>query len=218
MFTGLIETRGTVVSVEKIRTSALIGIRPEKSGFSPLPGASVAVDGVCLTVERTSGGVHYFTAIAETLGRTTLGELKPSSLVNLEQAMLASARFDGHIVLGHVDGVGTIDVDHHHGTGILRVVRVPENCVPLMAEKGSVAVDGISLTIARVQGDRITLALIPTTLEVTSLSKKREGDRVNIECDVLARYIYRMLNTEKVRDPLDTGNETLLEKMEKAGF
>jgi riboflavin synthase len=215
MFTGLIETTGTVVSVEKNRTSALIGIRSQKSEFSPLLGASVAIDGVCLTVDRSNGGVSYFTAVAETLGRTTLGQLKASSLVNLEQAMPASGRFDGHIVLGHVDGVGTIDADQAQGTGILRVVQVPENCVPLMAEKGSVAIDGISLTIARIEGDRITLALIPTTLQVTSLSKKRAGDRVNIECDVLARYIHRILNAGK--EP-GRAHETLLEKMERAGF
>ena len=221
MFTGLIETSGTIVSVEKSRGAAILGIRPDKNGFLPLPGASVAVDGVCLTLEHARGGMFYFTAVAETLGRTTLGRAKQSVGVNLEQAMPADGRFDGHFVLGHVDGMGMIVADHGEGTGILRTIRVPENCVPLMAEKGSVAIDGISLTIAAVEGDRISIALIPRTLEATTMSLKKPGDAVNIECDVLARYVNRMMTfggQQPEASGRTAGRETLLEQMERAGF
>jgi riboflavin synthase len=231
MFTGLIETLGTIVSVEKTRGAALLGIRPDAAGFCPLPGASVAIDGVCLTLENSSGGVHFFTAVAETLERTTLGRKRTSSRVNLELAMKADGRFDGHFVLGHVDGVGTIVADNRDGAGVSRTLRVPGPCAPLMAEKGSVAIDGISLTIAKVNGCEITLALIPRTLEATTLSLKRVGDEVNIECDVLARYIHGMMKGEQSigrkgrthdsRESLGrvhSGGETLLAHMERAGF
>jgi riboflavin synthase len=222
MFTGLIETLGTVISVEKNRGAALFGIRPEAAGFSPKTGASVAIDGVCLTIEQVKGGILYFTAVAETLSRTTLGRAVPQARVNLEQAMQAGGRFDGHMVLGHVDGIGTIVADRTQGRGILRTVRVPEHCLPLVAEKGSVAIDGISLTIAGVSSDEITIALIPATLGATTMSRKREGDTVNIECDVLVRYLYRMLKYGK--DPaneqsrMQEGSETILQHMKRAGF
>lgn len=221
MFTGLIETKGTVVSVEKSRGAALLGIRPDKAGFVPGDGASIAINGVCLTLEHLRGNILYFTAVSETLDRTTLGFLRPSARVNLEQAMVAQGRFDGHFVLGHVDGIGMIEVDVPQGTGILRTIRVPDHCVPLMAEKGSVAIDGISLTIASVESDKISIALIPRTLEATTMSLKKPGDAVNIEGDVLARYVYRMM-TFGGRQPeasgRTTGRATLLEQMERAGF
>lgn len=221
MFTGLIETLGTVVSVEKARGAAFLGIRPEKAGFSPLQGASIAINGVCLTLEHNRGTTLFFTAVSETLDRTTLGSIRQSARVNLEQAMAADSRFDGHFVLGHVDGIGTIQADVPQGTGILRTIRVPDNCVPLMAEKGSVAIDGISLTIASVESDKISIALIPRTLEATTMSLKKPGDAVNIEGDVLARYVYRMM-TFGGRQPeasgRTTGRATLLEQMERAGF
>ena len=233
MFTGLIETTGTVVSVDVNRGAAHIGIRPDGSGFSLVPGASVSIDGVCLTLEHARGKVFCFTAVAETLGRTTLGRIKASARVNLERSMRADGRFDGHFVLGHVDGIGTIVADQSEGAGILRTVRVPENCVPLLAEKGSVAIDGISLTIAKAGGDRIALALIPATLGATTMSLKLPGDAVNIECDVLARYIYGICDPGKgpvaaqkggvprgrmLDGHAPDGHETLLGQMERAGF
>jgi riboflavin synthase alpha subunit len=223
MFTGLIETSGTVVSVERSRGAAVLGIRPEKAGFSPRDGASIAVNGVCLTLEQIRGNTLFFTAVAETLARTTLGSIMQSARVNLEQAMPANGRFDGHIVLGHVDGIGMIVADSPEGTGTLRTVRVPENCEPLMAEKGSVAIDGISLTIASVKGDRITIALIPRTLEATTMSRKRTGAAVNIECDILARYVHGMLTAGQQPGDLQqsrvpNNRESLLKQMERAGF
>jgi riboflavin synthase len=221
MFTGLIETQGIVVSVEKARGAALLGIRPDKAGFAPLDGASVAIDGVCLTLEHARGGVLFFTAVAETLARSTLGSIRQSARVNLEQAMAASGRFDGHFVLGHIDGIGIIAGDVPQGAGILRNVRVPTGCVPLMAEKGSVAIDGISLTIAAVENDRISIALIPRTLETTTMPLKKTGDTVNIECDVLARYMHRMVTVggeHPESSGRTAGRETLLDQMERVGF
>lgn len=221
MFTGLIETQATVVSVEKSNRAAFLGIRPDKAGFVPLDGASIAINGVCLTLEHSRGNTLFFTAVSETLARTTLGSIRQSARVNLEQAMVADGRFDGHFVLGHVDGIGTIQADAPQGTGILRTIRIPAHCMPLMAEKGSVAIDGISLTIAAIEADRISIALIPRTLEATTMSLKKPGDAVNIEGDVLARYIYRMM-TFGGRQPeasgQTVGRENILEQMERAGF
>jgi riboflavin synthase len=223
MFTGLIETQGTVVSVEKARGAALLGIRPDTAEFSPRDGASIAIDGVCLTLEHIRGNALFFTAVAETLARTTLGSIMQSARVNLEQAMAADGRFDGHFVLGHVDGIGTIQVDVPQGTGILRTIRVPAHCIPLMTVKGSVAIDGISLTIAAVEGDLISIALIPRTLEATTMSLKKPGEAVNIECDVLARYIYGIVKAgqspgETRQYSVEGNRATLLEQMERAGF
>lgn len=226
MFTGLIETTGAIVSIERKGAGSLIGIKPESADFTALPGASVAVDGACLTVESIKGQVLYFTAVKETLDRTTLGHVRPGGkVVNLERALAAAGRFDGHLVLGHVDGIGAITALNQESGDWRCTVEVPENCRRYMAEKGSVAIDGISLTIAEVNGAAITVALIPTTLQATTMKQKRPGNKVNIECDVIARYVYRLLtgDTEAGLEPATTkiaamNGKTLLEKMEGAGF
>jgi riboflavin synthase len=218
MFTGLIETLGTIVSFEQRSAAALIGVRPDLKDFTALPGASVAVDGACLTVEHVKGPVLYFTVVAETLDRTTLARERLGSQVNLERPLSATGRLDGHLVLGHVDGVGTITRDRIEGAGTRRTIEVPATCVSLMAEKGSVAIDGISLTIAEVKGSEITVALVPRTLGATTMRDKREGDRVNIECDVLARYVQRLLTADRPPAKGGAGGRTLFEKLEGAGF
>ena len=127
MFTGLIETTGAIVSVERKGAGSLIAIKPESADFKALPGASVAVDGVCLTVETVKGPVLYFTAVKETLDRTTLGRARPGGRVNIERALPASGRFDGHLVLGHVDGMGTIVSLSQESNDWRCTVEVPEN-------------------------------------------------------------------------------------------
>jgi riboflavin synthase len=216
MFTGLIETIGTVIAVERNGDSALIGIRPADPAFVTTKGASVAVDGVCLTLEHTRGPALFFTAVGETLSRSTLATIRPGGEVNLERPLSAQARFDGHMVLGHVDGTGTIVADHAEDAGRRRTIEVPDSCRPFMAEKGSVAIDGISLTIAESSDAVIAVALIPTTLTATTMRNKGVGDRVNIECDVIARYLDRLLRCRKTAP--GAKGESLLEQMERFGF
>ncbi|MGA2508275.1 MAG: riboflavin synthase [Chitinispirillaceae bacterium] len=217
MFTGLIETTGAIVSVERKGAGSLIAIKPESADFKALPGASVAIDGACLTVETVKGPVLYFTAVKETLDRTTLGRARPGGRVNLERALPASGRFDGHLVLGHVDGMGAIVSLSQESNDWRCTVEVPENCRRFMAEKGSIAIDGISLTIAEVNDAAVTLALVPTTLQATTMKQKRPKDVVNIECDVIARYVSRLLSRD-TDDAEKTDGETLYKRMEGAGF
>ena len=219
MFTGLIETMGTIVSVEHRGSARFFGIHPDLAGFAVSPGASVAVSGACLTLECAKGPLLYFTAVEETLDRTTLRMARPGAKVNLERALVAGGRFEGHIVLGHIDGVGTIRSERVlAGRGMRRTVEVPEAYAVFMAEKGSVAIDGISLTIAKVSGREIEVALIPRTLAATTMAQKRVGDPVNIECDVLARYLQRLARGVHCAFTEEESGATLLERMERAGL
>jgi riboflavin synthase len=219
MFTGLIETLGTIESVQRHSNSAVIGIKPDRQDLKPEKGASISINGVCLTHEETRSGVLCFTAVAETLSRTTLAHAKNGDRVNMEQALRADSRLDGHLVLGHVDGFGEIVGDKAAGPGggVVRAIRVPQELLPLMAEKGSVAIDGISLTIAAVFEDQIIIALIPATLSATTMGFRRPGDRVNIECDVLARYVRRIMECSPAAAGTGSGR-MLLDTMERAGF
>jgi len=218
MFTGLIETTGVIASVRPKGGALELCIRPDTADFAVETGASVAVDGVCLTLERSDGaGSLFFTAVAETLGRTSVNKVKAGRRVNLERAMPANGRLDGHIVLGHVDAAGRILYDEKAGVSVVRTIEIPEDLYPLTAEKGSIAVDGISLTVAKVKRGSVSISLIPATLEKTTMGDKKIGDSVNIECDVLARYIYGMVKAG-VSVNSDNSEETLIDKMEKLGY
>jgi riboflavin synthase len=218
MFTGLIETLGTIVSFEQRGAGCLIGIRPEKGDFTAPVGASVAIDGACLTVEVVKGPVLYFAVVPETLDRTTIARERLGGQVNLERPLAATGRLDGHLVLGHVDGVGVITRDRAEGASTRRTIEIPVACLDLMAEKGSVAIDGISLTIAEVKGNEISVALVPRTLEITTMREKRVGDRVNIECDVIARYVQKLLSGNAGGETGPARGPTLYERLEGAGF
>ena len=220
MFTGIIETTGTVREIRTSGQSIVLGIAPDSTPFDVAAGASVCVDGACLTLESQRGPVLFFTAVAETLSRTTLKTKHPGDTVNLERALLLSSRLDGHFVLGHVDAVGDIVADRAVGNSVVRTLRVPKSVAPFCAEKGSIAVDGISLTIARAAADELDVSLVPFTLEKTTLARKRPGDSVNIECDVLARYIGRLLETGKIdkKDIEGATGSTLADSLERAGF
>jgi riboflavin synthase len=220
MFTGLIETMGTIQSVYHSEKSLKIQVIAGSDDFKPAIGASVAINGVCLTLEEFRGKSMSFTAVHETLQRTTLMKARPGETVNLERAVLANGRLDGHFVLGHVDTVGTIVADKRIGAGLVRTIRTPPDIRKLLARKGSVAIDGISLTIAACTGESIEISLIPRTIETTTMGSKKNGDDVNIECDVLARYIERLIGP----DPMGyravdhkTGG-SLLDKLEGGGF
>jgi riboflavin synthase alpha subunit len=182
MFTGIIETTGKVKSVRKTAK----GIRVEVDRPWPVPaGASVAVNGVCLSA--LEGDRLAFDLVPETLSRSTLGGLRPGVRVNLERAMEAGARLDGHIVQGHVDGKGVVESLARKGGAVTLAIRAP-GLMDQIVSKGSITVDGVSLTVVEAANGRFTVALIPTTLRVTTLGRLRKGDAVNIETDVLAKY------------------------------
>ena len=218
MFTGVIETTGTVREVRADGPAVHIGVLPAAAGFSAAPGASVSVDGACLTLESAKGNVLYFTAVRETLSRTTLGALHAGDIVNLERALLLSGRLDGHFVLGHVDAVGTIAFDRNDGVALVRTVRIPGEIAAFCAEKGSVALDGVSLTITRAAAMEFDVSLVPFTMEKTTASRKRPGDKLNVECDVLARYIARLAQAGAAAPGSAPAGGTLLDTLERSGF
>ncbi len=187
MFTGIIETLGTVkqISGARIRLS---------SGFSDLVvGESIAVNGVCLTVVSPAGGEFSADISEETARRTSLGSLVPGSRVNLERAMPASGRFGGHVVQGHVDGTGAVAGAIELDGSVEMSFSVPTELERYLVEKGSVTVEGVSLTVARLEEGQFSVAFVPHTLECTTFGAKLPGDPVNIEVDVLAKYVERLL-------------------------
>jgi riboflavin synthase len=194
MFTGIVEHRGSVVSVERAAGAMRLVVDPGPITGIPV-GASVAVNGVCLTAIEGPMGQVAFDLVAETLDRSTLGSLEPGDPVNLERPMPADGRFDGHIVQGHVDGVGEIQAIEPEGEGRRMVVRVPDELARYLVEKGSVTIDGVSLTVAAIEGTEIEIALIPHSLEVTTLGLRTVGEKVNLEIDVLAKYVEKLLST-----------------------
>ncbi len=220
MFTGLIETTGTITAVTGSSTSIELTVQPQRLPFETTIGASVAIDGACLTVvKQTDKGALVFTAVKETLQRTTLSTPQRGCKVNMERALRINGRLDGHMVLGHVDGVGVIESDRKEGIALLRTVKVPGQLSRFLAEKGSVSIDGISLTIAHTNDNLITISLIPHTLKETTMIEKKQGEPVNIECDVLARYICHMVSAEKKSPNVPPStNNSLLKQMERYGF
>ena len=193
MFTGLIEEVGTLRAVRRGPHSAVLSIRAEAVLSDLKTGDSVAVNGVCLTV--TGVGPHGFTAdvMHETLNRSALGALAPGSPVNLARAMAANGRFGGHIVSGHIDGTGLIVQVRRDDNAVWYTVQAAPHLLRYIVEKGSVAIDGISLTVAGVAADRFSVSVIPHTAAVTVLGQKRPGDRVNLETDLLGKYVEKLL-------------------------
>jgi riboflavin synthase len=192
MFTGIVEDLGSVVTIDRLADAARLTIRGDALD-DVRAGDSVAVNGVCLTaVEVTDGG---FTAdvMLETLQLSSLGRLTTGDPVNLERAVTPTTRLGGHIVQGHVDGVGTIagrrPTEHWHEVD----VDLPGDLARYVVLKGSITIDGVSLTVAALAGDRVTVSLIPETLTRTTLGSRAVGDQVNIEVDVLAKYVERLL-------------------------
>lgn len=189
MFTGIVEDRG---SVRALAPRFEVACGPDLAGAAI--GASIAVNGVCLTVVDHPGGGLAFDLSSETLARTSLGRLAPGDPVNLERPLAADGRFGGHIVQGHVDGVGTVAGLEHVDTGAVLRIDVPRDLARYLVEKGSVAVDGVSLTVARQAQGTIEIWLIPHTLDHTTLGTARSGDPVNLEVDVIAKYVESMLD------------------------
>jgi riboflavin synthase len=189
MFTGIVEELGEVVGQEPGRLT----VRGRRVTADARPGDSIAVNGVCLTVVDLAGEAFTADVMPETLARTTLGRLAPGDPVNLERAATATSRLGGHLVQGHVDGVGTVLARSAGAQWTdLRVGLAPE-LSRYLVEKGSVTVDGVSLTVVAEGPDSFDVALVPTTLELTTLGRRRVGDPVNLEVDVIAKYVEKLV-------------------------
>ena len=193
MFTGIVEELGSVSAADDADGGRRMRITGPLTVSDLTVGDSIAVNGTCLTAVSVDGDSFDVEMVRETLERTALGGLGVGSGVNLERAMPASGRFDGHIVQGHVDGVGVVAQIVQEGVGRRLGIDVPAALLRYVVEKGSITIDGVSLTVAAVSGPRVEIALIPHTLEVTTLGALRVGDSVNIEADILAKYVERLM-------------------------
>ena len=194
MFTGIVEETGSVAAVERGTRSSRMYVRGEKI-FSDLAlGDSVSVNGVCLTADAIDGHVFAADVMPETLRRSNLGALTVGSRVNLERAMEAGGRFGGHIVSGHIDGTGTITEMKREENAVWVTINAPDNILRLVIEKGSIAIDGISLTVAGLGDGFFKVSVIPHTGDETILLAKHKGDVVNLENDVIGKYVDRLLS------------------------
>ena len=193
MFTGLIEEIGAVERITRGRHSAVLHIRASKVLEGTKPGDSIAVNGVCLTVVDLQSDRFSADVMHETLDRSALAGLRPGSRVNLERAMATDGRFGGHIVAGHVDGVGTITQIRRDDTAVWYTVQTVPSLLRYVVEKGSIALDGISLTVAGVGSDHFSVSIIPHTAAQTVLGERRRGDQVNLETDIIGKYVEKLI-------------------------
>jgi riboflavin synthase len=193
VFTGIVEELGEIVAVEHGGDSAVVRVRGPLVTSDATPGASIAVNGVCLTVVEHDGETFSVDVMAETLNRSSLGSLQAGSRVNLERAMAAGSRFGGHIVQGHVDGTGQILARVPGDRWEIVQLSLPPQLSRYVVEKGSITIDGVSLTVSALTDDTFSVSLIPTTLGLTTLGHKSVGDLVNLEVDVIAKYVERLL-------------------------
>lgn len=212
MFTGLVEEIGVLEAVTRSQEGARFRIQAQQTLVDLVIGDSVAVNGVCLTVVEKSSSSLSADAVQETLQRSTLSQLAVGAPVNLECALRAVGRLGGHFVQGHVDAVAKIKNIERRGTGFWLTLLLPSDCLALCVEKGSVAVDGVSLTIAQLHEDAISIAVIPHTAVQTTLGRLRSGDVVNIETDILGKYVHRFMN----QPPADS--RLTMEKLSEWGF
>jgi riboflavin synthase len=194
MFSGLVEGTGTIVAIEERPNGRRFWVEAPTIVNEEKIGDSLAFDGCCLTLIAIEGGRAAVEAVPETLARTTLGNWQVGRRVNLERAMRLDQRLGGHLVQGHVDGVGTLVSVTPEGDGRRIAIDLPPAVTRFVAEKGSLAVDGVSLTVARAEGARCEIALIPHTLAVTVAGSYAAGDRVNLEVDLIARYLARLVD------------------------
>jgi riboflavin synthase len=206
MFTGIIKELGRVEAVERSADGARLRIHAELASDLG-PGDSVAVDGACLTATSANDGAFEADVMHQTLDLTTLGELEPGSSVNLELPLRASDRMGGHVVQGHVDGTARVAGITDDGFAKRLRVELPDELLPYVVERGSIAIEGVSLTIADLAESSFEVSLIPETLERTTLGDLSLGDRVNVECDVLARYVRRQLTGDAGLSPLSSEKE-----------
>lgn len=214
MFTGLVESTGKIVRRTMNGEAGKLIVEPQKS-FSELEkGESIAVNGACLTLEEgMNGGPLVFHVLRETFSRTNLGSLPAGSTVNLERALRAGGRLGGHIVTGHIDGTARILSIRRRRSDMEIEIEIPEALADGFVEKGSVAVDGISLTLAAVSGDRFRIGIIPITWEETALRDRKPGDFVNLETDLIGKYVAAYLKRSR-----SSGAGVTMETLSEAGF
>jgi riboflavin synthase len=196
MFTGIVEEIGRVVSLERSQAGGRIVIGAQKTLEGTKLGDSILVNGACLTVSSVSGNEMAMDLLAETLSRTNLGGLRRGDLVNLERSLTPQSRLGGHFVLGHVDGTGTITRFERRGEDLVLEIEAPTEIVAKLSPKGSVAIDGISLTVVSVADRRFTIHIVPYTFNATNLKMRKPGDKVNIEIDIFARYLHDFLTRQ----------------------
>lgn len=197
MFTGIVEGIGTVRKIRFLGSEAIVTIGVPASFSDCHPGDSLSVDGVCLTITGVKRDLFTLDVSAETLKRSTLGTIKQGAVVNLERALRLSERLGGHLVSGHVDGTGTLEKIEKMQRSWIIQIGIDEPLRRYLIEKGSVAVDGISLTINRCMGDSFDVTIIPQTASITTILRKRVGDRVNIEIDMISKYVEKFLSHDK---------------------
>lgn len=213
MFTGLIEETGIVCEVCRNGNASFIRIAAEKVLEGTKVGDSIAVNGVCLTVTDHDGKIFRADVMNETLSRSSLGTLKQGSKVDLERAMSAEGRFGGHIVSGHIDGTGTVSSIKQDGIAVRYTISADDKLLRYIVEKGSVTLDGISLTVASVTDSDFTVSVIPHTAEQTILPYKKVGDIINIETDIIGKYVEKLL---RPAEPKKSG--VTMEQLMKNGF
>ena len=197
MFTGIVEAKGSLVRVESLGQVKRLTLEVPSGLTEMSPGDSINVNGACLTVVEKRGQRVTVDVSAETLQRTTFLDIKEGAEVNLERALRLADRLGGHIVTGHIDGVGTIVEKRREEDFVQIGIQAPPSVLKYTVEKGSICVDGISLTVNECRGDEIRVTLIPFTLRATTLLKKREGDRVNLESDLLGKYVEKLLGRQR---------------------
>lgn len=217
MFTGLVAEMGEVVSLKKQAGAAVLTVRAGTIAGEAGAGDSIAVNGACLTVTGVKDRDLSFDLSGETLKSTTLGTLRPADRVNLEPALRADGRLGGHFVTGHVDAVGRITSKSRHGETFKIQIKSPSQVLDLLVEKGSVSVDGISLTVVDVLRDSFTVVIIPHTAEATTIGFKGSGDTVNLEADMLGKYVFKFLGLNEPRRR-GSGDDVLKKKLLEEGY
>lgn len=208
MFTGIIEEVGKIKNISKTSSGILLTISADKVLRDCNLGDSIAVNGICLTVTKFDNDSFTVDVMNETVRKTTLYKLTQNSYVNLERAMLVNSRFGGHIVSGHIDGTGTISDIKKDGIAFIYKINTTKEITKYIINKGSITIDGISLTVVSVSDTSFTVSIIPHTMTVTNLGKKKIGDMVNLENDCIAKYVEKMLDNKQEK-------KSLLEKLKE---
>ena len=215
MFTGIIEEQGEIVGIRHGEKSAVISIKARKVLEGTKPGDSIATNGVCLTVTKILGNIYEADVMAETLRRSNLGMLRFGDKVNLERALTLSGRLGGHIVSGHIDGTGIISDMKQEDNAMWVSVAAPSDILRYIIEKGSITIDGISLTVAYVDDEIFKVSVIPHTGEETGLLKKSTGDKVNLENDIIGKYVEKLL---RLQENAPAGGGINMEFLAENGF
>lgn len=219
MFTGIIEGLGTIREIRPTGQGKRLGVDADFDLDQTKIGDSISVNGACLTVVMIEGALFKVDMSPETFARTTFGKAKIGDRVNLERALRLSDRLDGHLVSGHIDGIGTVKLKEKTGNAIIFNIEVPESLSYYMIKKGSVAVDGISLTINNCDHSRFDVSIIPHTAKLTTLNFINAGDFVNIETDMIGKYVERFLRrSHDIDNPKKTGKSVDMQFLVKTGF